>query len=164
MKKAGTALYRFYLAIGIAAVGLMAACVIYAVIARYFFGISHTFLEEFITTVFAFTTFWGMGICVVENEHVVIDVVHGFLPAPVKKIATIVDYCVVLLLLIVMVKYGGAYALKYGKQISMGMRVPMIWMYGLIPVCSGIAVLCVVYRLVLLVLSPVSSFERKEEA
>lgn len=142
---------------------LMTACVIYSVIARYFFGISHTFLEEFITTVFAFTTFWGMGICVVENEHVIIDVVHSLLPPAVKKGVTILNYLIVLLLLVVMVKYGGAYALKYGKQISMGMRVPMIWMYGLIPLSSIIAAICTLYRIVVLVLSPASAFRGIEE-
>ena len=39
----------------------------------------------------------------------------------------------------------------------------MIWMYGLIPLSSAIAALCVVYRLVVLILSPVSSFQRTEE-
>ncbi len=156
-------MYKIYLGIGVFAVAVMASCVIYAVIARYFFGISHTFLEEFITTVFAFTTFWGMGICVIENEHVIIDVVHAFLPPLVKKVVTILNYFIVLLLLLIMVKFGGDYAMKYGKQISMGMRVPMIWMYGLIPLSSAIAALCVVYRLVVLILSPVSSFQRTEE-
>lgn len=140
----------------------MASCVIYAVIARYFFGISHTFLEEFITTVFAFTTFWGMGICVMENEHVIIDVFYALLPAAVKKWITFINYVIVLILLAIMVKYGAAYALKYGKQISMGMRVPMIWMYGIIPVSSVIAAACVVYRLIGIVVSPISAFEKKE--
>jgi TRAP-type C4-dicarboxylate transport system permease small subunit len=163
LKKAGKAVYRLYMGTGILAVGVMTACVIYAVIARYFFGVSHTFLEEFITTVFAFTTFWGIGICVVENEHVVIDALHALLPAPIKKAVTILDYLVVLLLLGVMVKYGGAYALRYGKQISMGMRVPMIWMYGIIPLSSAIASLCVVYRIVVLIRTPVAAFKRRKE-
>lgn len=161
--KAGKAVYRIYLGTGVFAMGLMTACVIYSVIARYFFGISHTFLEEFITTVFAFTTFWGMGICVVENEHVIIDVVHSLLPPAVKKGVTILNYLIVLILLVIMVKYGGDYALKYGKQISMGMRVPMIWMYGLIPLSSFIAAICTVYRIIVLVLSPTASFRRIEE-
>jgi len=163
LKKAGKAVYRAYLGIGVFSMGLMAACVIYAVIARYFFGISHTFLEEFITTVFAFTTFWGMGICIVENEHVIIDAVYAFFPAPVKKFFALFNSLVVLLLLLIMARYGWNYAMRYGKQISMGMRVPMIWMYGIIPLSSAIAALCVVYRLVVVAATPVSSFKRNEE-
>lgn len=148
IQKAGKLIYKVYMGIGVFAVGLMASCIIYAVIARYIFGISHTFLEEFITTVFAFTTFWGMGICVIENEHVIIDSFYSLLPPRIKKILTIFNYCVVLVILGYMVKYGFNYAMKYGKQISMGMRVPMYWMYGIIPLCSAIAVICVLVRLI----------------
>lgn len=163
LTKVGKTVYRIYMGTGIFAVGLMSACVIYSVIARYFFGISHTFLEEFITTVFAFTTFWGIGICIVENEHVVIDTLFSLFPARLKKIVTLLNYLIVFALLLIMVRYGANYAIKYGKQISMGMRVPMIWMYGIIPLTSMIAALCTVYRIVLIAMSPLSSFERKAE-
>jgi TRAP-type C4-dicarboxylate transport system permease small subunit len=127
--------------------GLLAFCVIYAVIARYFFGISHTFLEEFITAVFAFTTFWGVGICFIENEHVVIDSIIKAFPPPLYKIVIFFDYAVTLLVLGVMTYFGAAYALKYGHQISFGMRIPYVWMYGIIPLGCFIAIICVIIRL-----------------
>jgi TRAP-type C4-dicarboxylate transport system permease small subunit len=138
--------------------GGIAFCVIFSVIARYFFGKSFTFLEEFITTLFAFTTFWGMGICVLENEHVVVDTVFHMFPPLAKKILSIVDYSIVLAIDIVMIRYGWAYATRYGSQISMGMRVPMIWMYGLIPLSSAIALVCIVIKLVEIIRKPVALY------
>ena len=49
------------------AVALLAVLVIFAVIARYFFSLSWKQLAEFNTTLFAFTTFWGMGINVIKD-------------------------------------------------------------------------------------------------
>ena len=43
---------------------LLAALVIFTVIARYCFSLSWKQLAEFNTTLFAFTTFWGMGCAV----------------------------------------------------------------------------------------------------
>jgi len=162
MQKAAKALKKLYMGIGIFAVGVMALCVIYAVIARYFFGISHTFLEEFTTTAFAFTTFWGMGICILENEHVIIDTFFVLLPPRVKKCLTIFNQLVVLVILGFMLKYGYAYAMKFGKQISMGMRVPMVWMYGIIPLCSAVAILCIIVMLAKTIMAPADTFVRKD--
>lgn len=145
--------------IGIFSVALLAGCVIFAVIMRYFFSISFTFLEEFMTTLFAFTTFWGIGICIIEDEHVIIDSVYDRLPLRVKRGVTLFNYTIVLVVSSVMLKHGFNYAIKYGKQISMGMRVPMIWMYGIIPLGSSIGIICVIIKLVTIIKAPLSFFE-----
>ncbi|MDR2588971.1 MAG: TRAP transporter small permease subunit [Spirochaetales bacterium] len=147
MSKAGKVLYKIYVGIGIASMGLVALCVIYAVIARYFFSVSHRQMEEFITTVFAFTTFWGIGICFIEREHVAIDSVVNMFPPLVRKAALFFNYAVVLLVLAVMLYFGAQYALKYGHQISFGMRIPMAWMYGIIPAGCAIGIVCVLVNL-----------------
>jgi TRAP-type C4-dicarboxylate transport system permease small subunit len=148
LNKLGRALYKVYLGIGIASMGVMAGCVIYAVIARYVFSVSHRSLEEFITTVFAFTTFWGMGICFVEKEHVSIDSFLVRFPKPLQKFLVFFNYAVVIIVLLVMIYFGFAYAGKYGHQISFGMRVPMLWMYGIIPVGCTLALICVIVDIV----------------
>ena len=48
---------------------LLAALVIFTVIARYCFSLSWKQLAEFNTTLFAFTTFWGMGINVIRRRQ-----------------------------------------------------------------------------------------------
>jgi TRAP-type C4-dicarboxylate transport system permease small subunit len=140
-------LYKVYLGIGIFFMGLTAACVIYSVIARYFFGISHTWLEEFITTVFAYTTFWSIGICFIGREHIIIDSIYNIFPLPLKKIITIFNYAVVLIILSVMLYHGAAYASKFGEQLSFGMHIPMIYMYGIIPVGCFLGILCVIINM-----------------
>ena len=147
MTKAGKGLYKIYTGIGIASMGLVALCVIYAVIARYFFSVSHRQMEEFITTAFAFTTFWGIGICFIEKEHVAIDSVVNMFPPLVRKIVLLFNYAVVLIVLTVMLYFGTKYAAKYGHQISFGMRVPMAWMYGIIPAGCAIGIVCVLVNL-----------------
>lgn len=162
LEKAGKFLYRIYFGIGVFSVAVMALCVIYAVIARYFFGISHTFLEEFITTVFAFSTFWGMGICFIENEHVVIDSFYTMFPPVIRTVVTFFNYAVTFAVLCVMLKYGYLYALKYGAQISMGMRIPMIWMYGIIPAGSLLAAVCVIIKIIQFIVSLTKPAAKKE--
>ena len=61
LKKIGQKVYDIYFGIGVAAMGLLAVLVIFAVISRYFFAHSWKQLAEFNVTLFAFTTFWGYG-------------------------------------------------------------------------------------------------------
>ena len=128
--------------------GLIAFCVIYAVIARYFFGISYLFLEEFITTVFAFTTFWGIGICVMEEEHVSIQSIYDKFPPKLKIFATIFNFVVMIVVDLAMIKYGYLYMQKFGHQLSMGMSIPMKYMYGIIPLGCFIALITMLVKLV----------------
>ena len=73
---------------------LLAALVIFTVIARYCFSLSWKQLAEFNTTLFAFTTFWGMGINVIKDEHVMIDILYdGVKPARKRWLAIITSSC-----------------------------------------------------------------------
>jgi TRAP-type C4-dicarboxylate transport system permease small subunit len=145
----GKKLYKIYKALGTLLMGLTAACVIYSVFARYFFGISHTWLEEFITTIFAYTTFWGIGLCFIDREHIIIDSIYNVFPGSLKKIITVFNYAVVLIILFVMLYYGAAYASKFGDQLSFGMHIPMIYMYGIIPVGCFLGIICVVINMIM---------------
>ncbi len=147
IKKIASVLYKIYLGVGIFSIALMTLCVIFAVIARYCFGFSHKSLEEFITTVFAFSTFWGIGICFIENEHVKIDSIFEMFPKWLKTAATFFNAAVTLIVLIVMVKFGAAYAVKFGSQISSGMEIPYIYMYGIIPVGCFLGIICVLVKI-----------------
>ena len=146
-------MYKLYVSIGVFAVGLIAFCVIFSVIARYFFGISFLFLEEFITTVFAFTTFWGIGICVMEDEHVAITAIYERFTPKLKVFATFFNFIVMIIVDLAMIKYGFNYMLKFGNQISMGMSIPMKYMYGIIPLGCSIALVTMVVKLVEYIIS-----------
>ena len=163
LRKVGRALYKAYVGVGIAATGFICFSVIYAVIMRYFFGITYTFLEELITLVLAFTAFWGIGMCALENEHVVIDFFYAKIPDKYRRFVDIFNYIVIAVTLI-MVDY---YAIKWiqvaGKTISNGMRVKYVYIYGAMPLGITVSLVCIFYKLVCLILNkPVLPGQEKE--
>lgn len=103
---------------------LLAALVIFTVIARYCFSLSWKQLAEFNTTLFAFTTFWGMGINVIKDEHVMIDIIYDGVKPARKRWLAIVNYLIVLAVDLVFTYQGFKYVGVAGKQISQGMEIP----------------------------------------
>ena len=106
LRKAGKALYKAYVGVGIAAMGFIAFAVIFAVVMRYFFGVTFTFLEELITLVLAFSSFWGIGVCALENEHVIIDYFYLKIPVKFRRYVDIFNYVVVAATLAIIDKYA----------------------------------------------------------
>ena len=64
---------------------------------------------------------------------------------------------------LVFVYQGFKYVGVAGKQISQGMEVPMMYMYGIMPLCGVICALCIVAKLVMAVRAPLSAFEPKDK-
>ena len=142
------AVYKVFIGIGIFSVALMAGCVIFSVFARYIFSLSFKELEEFTTTVFAFTTFWGMTVCFVENEHVWIDSFYNLFPSSIKKISKFISFIITICVLFIMMKFGYRYAIKFGHQISSGMEIPYVWLYGIIPVGCFTSLIVVILQFI----------------
>jgi len=128
LKKIGEKVFQVYFGIGVAAMGLLAVLVIFSVIARYFFSLSWKELSEFNVTLFAFTTFWGMGINVLKGEHVIIDIVYDRIRPDIKRWLTVVNYLIMLVVDVVFIWHGIKYVGVAGKQISQGMEIPMKYM------------------------------------
>lgn len=169
LQKTGKKVYRFYVGMGIAAMAFVAAGVIFAVIMRYFFNISYTFLEELITLVFTFTTFWGIGICVLENEHVLIDFFFMKLPENVQRRLNIVNYLIVLIALVLLQYYAVKWISVAGKTISNGLRIRYLYIYGIMPIGVGVSIICVLVKIYSLVknidlrfLKPVCEEEKED--
>lgn len=165
LRKAGRLFYRVYVGIGIATMAFVAGSVIFTVIMRYFFNISFTFLEELITLVFAFSTFWGIGICALENEHVVIDYFFSKFPAAVQRYINIFNYLVVLATMAIIDYYSINWIKVAGKTISNGMRIKYVYIYSAMPVGITVSMILAAYKLVCLVLDkPLFREEKEEEA
>ena len=154
---------RIYMGIGAAAMGLLTFLVIFTVIMRYCFSLSWKSLSEFNVTLFCFTTFWAMGLNVLMDEHVSINILYDRIPPAIKRWVCVFNNVVMLVVDCLFVKYSWAYAMKMGKQISQGMEIPMLYMYGIMPVCGVICALCIVYKLVEAVRAPLSAFEPKDK-
>ena len=155
-------LERIYLGIGAAAMGLLAGLVIFTVIARYCFSLSWKSVSEFNVTLFAFTTFWGMGVNVLKDEHVSITIFYDKFSPAVKRWLSIFNGVIVFIVDCVFVNYSWLYAQRMGKQISQGMEIPMLYMYGIMPVCGIICALCIIIKLVQNYRAPLSKFVVQE--
>ena len=163
-EKFGKKLFDLYFFIGIVAMALLAALVIFTVIARYCFSLSWKQLAEFNTTLFAFTTFWGMGINVIKDEHVMIDIIYDGVKPARKRWLAIINYLIVLAVDLVFTYQGFKYVGVAGKQISQGMEIPMMYMYGIMPVCGIICAICVVIKIITLYKADISFFAPKNKA
>lgn len=82
-----------------------------------------------------------------EDEMVVINSVYNTFPPKFKVVITYFNSIVSSVILLAMIKYGMKYVNKFGNQISNGMRVPMKYMYGIIPIGCIIALICLLLKL-----------------
>lgn len=163
LRKAGRLFYKIYVGIGIATMAFVSAAVIFAVIMRYFFGISYTFLEELITLVFAFSAFWGIGICALENEHVVIDYFYQKFPEKLRRYIDIFNYIIVLVTLGVIDYYSINWIQVAGKTISNGLRVKYVYIYSAMPIGITVSMLLIAYKLICIIRKKPVFQTRKEE-
>ena len=158
LKRLGGILLKLYWTIGAIAVGILAVLVIFTVVMRYCFSLNWKQLAEFNVTLFAFTTFWGLGFCVLKNEHVMIDVLYDGLPIKVKRMVGIVNYLISIGVMAVFVKYGIDYVKLAGVQLSLGMEIPMIYMYGIMPVTGVLCIICLIIKIIETVNLPDDAF------
>lgn len=162
MNKIGKKLLALYEGIGAAAMGLLAILVIFTVVMRYCFSMSWKQLSEFNTTLFTFTTFWAMGLNVLKDEHVSINILYDKIKPSVKRWVCIFNCVVMFVVDCLFVNYAWAYTMQMGKQISQGMEIPMYYMYGIMPVCGAICAVCIVVKIIISLKAPVSAFEPKD--
>ncbi len=148
LKKIGQCIFTVYFDIGVVALALLAVLVCFAVIMRYFFSISWKELSEFNVTLFAFTTFWGMGINVIKGEHVMIDILYNSFKPGLKKVVNVINLLIMLIVDLVFTVQGFKYVKMAGQQLSMGMEIPMKYMYGIMPISGVICAVCIVIKLI----------------
>jgi len=163
LKKFGVAVEKIYEGVGAVAMGLLALLVIFTVVMRYCFSLSWKSVSEFNVLLFTFTTFWGLGLNVLKGVHFSVTILSDKFPLVTKKIFGVINYIVMLVVDVLFIQYGWAYAVKMGKQLSMGMEIPMFYMYGLMPVCGVICALCIVVKGIQAAAAPLSAFEPKDE-
>lgn len=151
LKKFGKYLYRLYVGIGIVAMAFVAVSVIATVILRYFFNISFIFLEELITVVYTFTTFLGIGMCILEDEHVSIDVLLNIMPEKARYIIRCISYVLITVVNALMVYLSIGWIAKAGNTYTNAMRVQLKYIYGIFPLGFSIGVLCSIIKLYLVI-------------
>ena len=161
-KSFGKLIVDVYEGVGAVAMGLLACLVIFTVVMRYCFSLSWKSVSEFNVMLFTFTTFWGLGLNVLKGEHVSVTILYDKIKPSIKRWVCVFNYIVMFVVDVLFIKYGWEYTNKMGKQLSMGMEIPMKYMYGVMPVCGVICAVCIIAKLIMAVRAPVSDFEPKE--
>ncbi|MCR4819454.1 MAG: TRAP transporter small permease [Fretibacterium sp.] len=147
MKRVSQIAVKVYMGVGAAAMGLLAVLVIFTVIMRYCFSLSWKSVSEFNVTLFAFTTFWSMGLNVLRDEHVSINILFDRFSPAFKRWFRVLNGLIMLVVDGVFTWYSWLYALKMGGQISQGMEIPMVYMYGIMPLSGVICALCILIKI-----------------
>lgn len=102
-----------------------------------------------------------MGINVIKDEHLIIDLFYEKVKPVYKRWLAIVDYIIVLIVDLVFTYEGFVYVGIAGKQISQGMEIPMTYMYGIMPVSGVLCAICVVIKIYMLYKADISYFAPK---
>lgn len=152
MKKAGKLLYNIYIGFGCALVAFIGISVMLAVILRYFFGISFAFFEGLIALVFAFSVFWGLGACILEDDHIKIDVVYQMFPAKMRHGLDIFNTFVMMCTNVYMVYLSVPWIKALGETYSVAMQtVKMKHIYSAFPIGFAVGALCALIKLILVI-------------
>ncbi|MBD8876726.1 TRAP transporter small permease [Roseibium polysiphoniae] len=113
------------------------------VIARYVFNNSLYWSEEFILYALITMSFLTMGMGVRYASHISVEAVYAFASPRMARVLQIGAACLGLGFACVLIWYGTRLALNTNKmgQLSPAMRIPVGYIYTVIPVSGGLMVL-----------------------
>lgn len=151
LKKIANRVLDLYISIGAAVMGLIALIVMLTVILRYFFSITFIWVEEFVTFAFIFTTFWGVGACILKNEHITIDYLFNMLTGKVRIALGIINNIIVIFVCYVVLLNSFKWIAAVGNQISDGLRINMKYVYILMPISMIMTMVCGIIKTVLFI-------------
>lgn len=106
------------------------------VVARYFFGESIQWAEEFSRYAFIWIVFLGAVVCTKHKRHISIDSVVKILPAPLQPWVNCVTELLVSALMVVIIWYGGLLT-QNATQTTATLNVPQYIIYMVVP-ASGV--------------------------
>lgn len=149
LKKTANKILDFYVSIGAGVIGLIAVIVMATVILRYFFSITFIWVEEFVTFAFIFSTFWGVGACILKNEHITIDYLYNKLTGKVRMGIGIINNVIVIFVCYIVVLNSFQWISAVGNQISDGLRINMKYVYIIMPISMIITIVCGIIKTVL---------------
>lgn len=115
------------------------------VVARYIFGYSLTWSEEIGRYIFVWITFLGMTVAFRAGSHVALDFLCKSLSGLPRKMLETVNGLLILLLAAAIVYSGWNLFLLGMRQKSPALKIPMQWVYIVVPV-SGVILLIFALR------------------
>jgi C4-dicarboxylate transporter DctQ subunit len=120
----------------VCAVGFVVLCFV-QVLCRYVLNNSLSWSEEASRFLFVFVVFLGGIICVKEQRHTFIDILVNLIPDKPKKYYMVFVYLLMLAFSVLLIISGWGLAVKNIYQVSSAMRIPIGYIYMVIPL-SGL--------------------------
>jgi TRAP-type C4-dicarboxylate transport system permease small subunit len=115
---------------------LMFQATVTNVVARYFFGESIEWAEEFSRYAFIWVIFLGAVVCTKHKRHISIDSVVKILPVPVQPWVNCVTELLVSALMVIIIWYGSLLT-QNATQTTATLNVPQYIIYMVVP-ASGV--------------------------
>lgn len=130
--------------LNVALMMFLVLAVIVTVVLRYFFNISFIWAEEMILFTFIATTYFGVVVCVKEDEHIAIDFFVNRLPAKAKLVLETLISIIGIITLLWIAKVSLSWIETVGSTLSSGMKLPYKYVYSWMPFSFTV---CAVYEL-----------------
>jgi C4-dicarboxylate transporter DctQ subunit len=116
----------------VSAAGFVVLCFL-QVFCRYVLNNSLSWSEEASRFLFVFVVFLGGIICVKEQRHTFIDILVNLIPAKPKKYYMVFVYLLMFAFSVLLTISGWGLAVKNIYQVSSAMRIPIGYIYMVIP-------------------------------
>ena len=133
----------FFVKLNVTLMALLAIFVIVSVILRYFFNISFIWSEEMILFTFIATTYFGIIVCVKEDEHIAIDYFVNMLSGTLKLLLQTLITVIGVVTLLWIAKSSLSWIETVGATLSPGLKVPYKYIYSWMPFSFT---LCAIYE------------------
>ena len=127
---------------GLTVVSCSVMCIILLlqVLFRYVFRISAVWTEEIALITFLYTIFLGASLVIVQSKHIGFDALVALFPKKFNAVVWFFSNIAVLVFLVVMIVSGYKLVVAGRTDVSPMLRIPMSWLYAIIPV-SGVTML-----------------------
>lgn len=129
--------------LNVALMAFLLMAVTVTVVLRYFFNISFIWAEELILFTFIATTYFGVVMCVKEDEHIAIDFFVNKLPLLGRKVVETLISLIGIVTLLWLAKVSLGWIETVGGTLSSGLKLPYKYVYSWMPFSFTV---CAIYE------------------
>ena len=132
IKKASDILDMVCTAISVFLPGVMTVVTFIQIICRVFFS-ALFWTEEVARYALIWLTFFGAGCVHKRAGHISITILQDLLPGKARKVFQVLTQLLCIIVFLTAIYYGFSYMQLMGTQLSAALRIPMRYMYAVIP-------------------------------
>ena len=102
-----------------------------------FLPVSFSWTEELSRLLFVASICFAAPIAYRDLEFVIVDILIDRMPSPIRKIVTLMIHIAIIILFVMVLKHGIAFAINGHRQMSSTLKFPMSYPFGLIPLSAA---------------------------